>query len=141
MRVRRGAGAADDETGRALLRDYLLGWGRLDARGEGLVAAFPEPFDRYLLAGDVGLVCLRAMEPRAGEVKRLYVAPAHRRRGIARALVEAAVAEARALGYTTLRLDTPAGNAAAIALYESLGWQPIPPWDHGEEMVAFELAV
>lgn len=79
------------------------------------------------------------MEPGVGEVKRLYVVPSHRRRGVARALMAAVVEEARRHGYTTLRLDTLRSRTASIALYESLGWREIPPWDHsGEEMVAYE---
>ena len=141
--IRRGDGPADDETGRALLRAYFAGWGPLDDRAQAYVAAFPEPFACYLLAGERGLVCLREMAPGVGEVKRLYVVPAARRLGVARALMAAVVDEARALGYHTLRLDTPdRPSSPAIALYESLGWRRIPPWDdHPFPMTAFERDV
>lgn len=52
----------------------------------------------------------------------LYVAPAQRRRGAARALMLAAQDLARARGARKLELSTARGNLAAQALYESLGW-------------------
>ena len=53
----------------------------------------------------------------------LYVAPASRRLGVASALLNAAADHARALGAGRLWLQTALDNAAAQALYESLGWQ------------------
>ena len=55
------------------------------------------------------------------EVIRLMVHSAHRRGGIARALMAALEAHARALGLTTLVLDTRAGDPSE-RLYQSLGW-------------------
>ena len=60
---------------------------------------------------------------RAFVLNDLYVAPAARRRGLARALIEAAVEHARAEGAVWLRLETALDNHAAQALYEQLGWQ------------------
>ncbi|MDO1528062.1 GNAT family N-acetyltransferase [Fulvimonas sp. R45] len=53
----------------------------------------------------------------------LFVAEAARRQGVAKALVEAAMAHAKALGAASLSLSTAHDNHAAQALYESLGWQ------------------
>ena len=53
----------------------------------------------------------------------LYVAPAARRLGVARALIEAAMAKAKAHGVASLSLSTAHDNLAAQALYESLGWR------------------
>jgi ribosomal protein S18 acetylase RimI-like enzyme len=53
----------------------------------------------------------------------LFVAPAARRHGVAKALVEAAAAHAKALGAASLSLSTALDNAPAQALYESLGWR------------------
>jgi len=52
----------------------------------------------------------------------LFVAPSARRGGVARRLMESAVAEARARGAVALTLQTARTNAAAQRLYESLGW-------------------
>jgi ribosomal protein S18 acetylase RimI-like enzyme len=53
----------------------------------------------------------------------LFVAPAVRRSGVARSLMEAAVAEARTAGAVALTLQTARTNQAAQRLYESLGWK------------------
>lgn len=64
--------------------------------------------------------------PPAGSwyVDALAVAPAARRRGVARALLDDAAETARALGATGVALDTGLENAPARALYASLGFQP-----------------
>ena len=71
----------------------------------------------------VGCVGLRPFSESVGEIKRLYVVPAFRGRGLARALVSAAVAAARRIGYRALVLDTLASMQPAIALYESFGFK------------------
>ncbi len=53
----------------------------------------------------------------------LFVAAHARRRGVAKALLEAAATQARNLGTASLSLSTAHDNLAAQALYESLGWQ------------------
>ena len=53
----------------------------------------------------------------------LYVSPRARRRGIARALLEAAAARARRDGKLRMTLSTAKTNVNAQALYESLGWE------------------
>ncbi len=62
--------------------------------------------------------------PGDGEVKRMYVAPAARGRGYARALLAAL----EAAGYPTLRLTTGELQPEAIALYESSGYTRTAPW-------------
>ena len=66
------------------------------------------------------------LEPGVAELKRMYVRPAYRGRGIARQLVVALEEEALAAGYPVLRLETGTYLAAAIALYRSAGYVPIP---------------
>lgn len=53
----------------------------------------------------------------------LYVAPKHRRRGVARALMEAAQEYAAGRGAGRLQLETAIDNRKAQALYEGLGWE------------------
>jgi GNAT superfamily N-acetyltransferase len=64
-----------------------------------------------------------AAPPRVGEVKRLYVQPAHRGAGWGRRLAEALLAEARGIGYEELKLDTLDWMAGARSLYARLGFR------------------
>jgi len=64
--------------------------------------------------------------------KRLYVRPPLRRRGVGRALVSRLLDEARAIGYTSLRLDSAGYMTAAHALYRSLGFREIAPYAGSE---------
>ncbi len=69
-------------------------------------------------------------QPHRAEVRKLLVHPGWRRRGVARALMAAVEARARALGRVVLTLDTRTGDAAE-PLYESLGYRVagvIPRW-------------
>jgi putative acetyltransferase len=69
-----------------------------------------------------GCVALRPLDDSAAEVKRMYVDPAWRGRGLGRALLVALIAGARARGYDVLRLGTLHDMTAAQALYGSLGF-------------------
>ncbi len=71
----------------------------------------------------VGCIGLRRFADEVGELKRLYVVPEFRGRGLARALVSAAIEAAMRIGYRALVLDTVVPMHAAIALYESFGFK------------------
>jgi putative acetyltransferase len=76
-----------------------------------------------------GCVGLHDWGDGAAEMKRLYVRPEFRGRGLARALTIAAIEEARAMGYRSVRLDTIAATMQpAISLYRHLGFREIAPY-------------
>ncbi len=76
----------------------------------------------------VGCGALKRLDATTGEIKRMYTAPAGRRRGVARAVLTRLEEEARRLGYETLQLETGRPQQEAVALYESGGWTAIPPY-------------
>ncbi len=76
----------------------------------------------------VGCVAIRPLAEGGAELKRMYVVPTARAKGFGRALCEAAIEEARRLGYRFVRLDTVAEMRAAGRLYEDLGFKPIGPY-------------
>jgi GNAT superfamily N-acetyltransferase len=76
----------------------------------------------------VGCAALRPMAARAAEVRRMYVAPSVRRRGIARRLLAELEGRAAEFGYAFLRLETGNRQPEAIALYDSYGFRRIAPY-------------
>ncbi|MFC4072395.1 GNAT family N-acetyltransferase [Actinoplanes subglobosus] len=69
----------------------------------------------------------QALGPGAAELRRMYVRPAFRGRGLARQMIVAIEEEALAAGRSLLRLELAAGLSAAIALYQSSGYRQITP--------------
>ena len=70
-----------------------------------------------------GCIALRKLSDGKGEVKRLYVRPEYRGKGIATALVERIVEDARNIGYKELYLDTLPELESAVKLYKSFGFE------------------
>lgn len=99
---------------------------------EDLTNEYAAPAGAFLLArkGDacIGCVGVRRFSDGAGEVKRLYVVPAARGKGVGRLLAEGIVAAAKELGYARLLLDTLPSMKEAQAVYVSLGFRPIAPY-------------
>lgn len=73
-----------------------------------------------------GAVRLRAEVPAEAEIKRMYVAPEARGRGVGRALLQALEAHARSLGATRAVLETGGRQDGALALYRRAGYVPVP---------------
>ncbi|MGO8686918.1 MAG: GNAT family N-acetyltransferase [Candidatus Dormibacteria bacterium] len=74
----------------------------------------------------------RELAPDEAHLRMLGVAPRAQRRGVGRALVEAAAAVARAAGKRRLTLGTLPEMIAAQRLYEAMGFQGGPPVEHAE---------
>ena len=131
--------AALDEIG-VLLSEYAaalgidLGFQGFEEERHTLPGRYAPPEGALILArvgGEpAGCIALRPLAPGVGEVKRLYVRPAFRGRGLGRRLVERIIAEARSRGCRVLRLDTLPEMSAARRLYASFGWRPCGAYTH-----------
>jgi GNAT superfamily N-acetyltransferase len=94
------------------------------------------PGGRLLLAraGDepVGVAVLKPVDRATAEIKRMYVRPVVRGRGVGRALLQRLVDDARAEGYRTARLESLRFMIEAHALYRSLGFVDTEMFDGSE---------
>jgi putative acetyltransferase len=122
----------------ALLREYVssltedIGFQNVDNELAALPGQYARPGGVVLIARQdgeaAGAVAYRLVEPGVCEMKRLYVRPAFRARGLGRELAEELIKEARANGYRTMLLDTLASMRSARTLYAALGFAPVAPY-------------
>jgi GNAT superfamily N-acetyltransferase len=82
-------------------------------------------------AGDRAIACggLRRLEDGVCEIKRMYVVPAARSRGVGRALLEALEEAARALGYERVRLDAGPEQRHSKVLFAATGYAQIAAYN------------
>ena len=131
---------ADEPPASALLEEMVaevsaMYGGRIDV--PGMPTATPSqlaPPTGACLVGYLGELpvtvgAVKRLEPGVAEIKRMYVAPTGRSRGIARALLTALEGAARDLGYVRVRLDTGAEQPHAKALYLSTGYVEIEDYN------------
>jgi len=132
--------SADFERARELFTEYGEGlpiedrtFQDFDGEVAGLETMYTPPCGVLVLAqadGALGgCVALRHLEPGICEMKRLYVRPGVRKSGLGRILAVRIVEEARRLGYQRMRLDTLRTMTAAQALYETMGFRRIEPYN------------
>ena len=76
----------------------------------------------------IGCGAVRLIDPHTAEIKRMYVRPEMRGRGVARHVLEALEREAKTLGATRLLLETGTRQPEAIALYMKAGFTPTGPF-------------
>jgi GNAT superfamily N-acetyltransferase len=79
---------------------------------------------------------VKRFDDRACEIKRMYVVPDARGRGLGRELLAALEALARDLGYAVVRLDTGAKQPGARRMYERAGYVSVPDYN-GNPYAAF----
>jgi ribosomal protein S18 acetylase RimI-like enzyme len=112
---------------------FSLCFQSFDQELAGLPGDYAPPSGRLLLAESdgqaAGCVALHHLEDGVCEMKRLYVRPGFRGKKIGLALARAVIVEARAIGYTRMRLDTIAASMTeAVAMYRALGFVEISPY-------------
>jgi GNAT superfamily N-acetyltransferase len=110
--------------------ELVVRYGSLTANELGLTGrAFDPPSGAFLVARaagrpePIGGVGVRGVRAVTAEVRRLWVDPAWRGRGVARALMAALEDTAGALGFSELELGTGDRQPEAVALYTSTGWR------------------
>ncbi len=112
--------------------DFDLRFQNFQEELAGLPGDYGAPLGCLLLAWHedqlAGCVALRKIEADICEMKRLYVRPAFRHRGVGQSLARAVIAEAGKRGYSRMRLDTVPAMKEARGLYVSLGFREISPY-------------
>jgi GNAT superfamily N-acetyltransferase len=132
---------------RAALRSYLneiveVGAVRaIDASLADDVGDFARPDGTFMLVyrddDVIGCGALRTLRPGVGELKRMWVRPDARGAGVGSLLLDALIAQSRALGHTTLLLDTNATLTAALAMYAKHGFEAIAPYNDNPDATHF----
>jgi putative acetyltransferase len=124
---------------RELFREYAESLGfslcfqSFDQELAGLPGDYAPPEGRLLVAEysgqPAGCVALHRLGPEICEMKRLYLRPQYRGKGLGRLLADTVIAEARSIGYRAMRLDTVEPVMPnAVALYRRLGFKEIEPY-------------
>ncbi len=118
-----------------MLREYVewialdLAFQEIDDELAGLPGDYAPPRGALFVVPGAerlaGMIGIRPLDGAVCEMKRLYVRPEARGRGLARRLVAQALDEARRLGYSEIRLDTLPMMGDAQALYVALGFSDI----------------
>jgi len=120
---------------RAMLREYLdwigldLAFQEIDEELAGLPGDYAPPRGALFVVPEanrlVAMIGLRPLEGTISEMKRLFVRPEARGRGLAKQLIAHVLDEARRLGYSEIRLDTLPMMGDAQALYAAMGFADI----------------
>jgi GNAT superfamily N-acetyltransferase len=112
---------------------FSLCFQNFDQELAGLPGDYSPPDGRLLLAEHesklAGCVALHKINAHVCEMKRLYLCPQFRGKGLGRALAERIIAEARQIGYQSMRLDTVEPVMKdAVVMYRRLGFREIPAY-------------
>jgi ribosomal protein S18 acetylase RimI-like enzyme len=121
-----------------LFREYTeflgvdLGFQQYDEEISSLPGKYALPDGRLYVIYDgeqlAGCVALRKIDDKSCEFKRLFVRPEFRGKKLGCILMEKIIADAKGLGYKIGYLDTLCTLKSAIAVYEKLGFEKIPPY-------------
>lgn len=141
------------EAARLLMSEYAAlphtagRWTTIEADLAALPSPFVPPHGALVVVflDEAAMACgaVRLLDAHTAEVRRMYVRPAARGRGLGEALLRTLLAQAHALGAERARLDTAPELASAIALYRKLGFRSIPRYlpEQLDDAVCFERAL
>ncbi len=127
------------EQARELFLEYAQSLGfslcfqNFDEEIADLPGKYGPPSGRLLLAEHngrpAGCVALHKLEDGTCEMKRLYLRPDFRGKGLGRVLADRIISEARQIGYRRMRLDTVGPVMKdAVAMYRKIGFREITPY-------------
>ncbi len=109
--------------------DFSLEFQNIDEELSHLQLYYGPPTGMLILvkADDkfVGCTCVRNLGDFVAEIKRMYVKPTYRGRGLGRKMLDRAIDGAKRMGYRFIRLDTVPDMESAIQLYLSAGFYEI----------------
>lgn len=114
--------------------DFDLAFQNFQLELRSLATEYGPPQGSFVLARHdaawIGCGGFRKLSDAACEMKRLYVAPGGRQKGVGRAIAETLIVRARQVGYATMLLDTTPSMRRAQALYTRLGFTQTAPYRH-----------
>ena len=142
MEIREAESQTDIDACRALMNEYAE-WLREGIcvqgfAGEvaGLHGKYAPPEGRLLIATvgcePAGCIAFRKFDGETAEAKRLWVRPQFRKHGVGVAILQRVVAEVKGAGYRRVVFDTLPKMAAALRLYDSLGFVRTEAGNRGE---------
>jgi ribosomal protein S18 acetylase RimI-like enzyme len=138
LTLKKAETAMDFENGKKLFLQYIqsldfeLTFQDVDRELQEISIEYNAPVGALLLAydGDKAIACagVRKIDAHIAELKRMFVDPDYRGLQLGQQLLQMALAAAKQLGYTSIRLDTVPNMHAAIKLYRSAGFYEIEPY-------------
>ncbi len=138
MRIKQAKTKTEIEEVRKLFREYEafldvdLCFQSFEDELASLPGKYSHPGGGLLMGLDgeriIGCVAVRKLDDGICEMKRLFVKPETRGRGMGRQLAQAVIGVAGELGYSIMRLDTLDRLKGAMHLYETLGFRTIAPY-------------
>lgn len=106
---------------------------------ETLPGKFAAPKGRLIMALEldqpIGCAALRPIDEHTCELKRMYVLPQFRGKGVGKSLAGYLIQEAKKIDYKMMRLDTGRFLTTAITIYEALGFKQIAPYNDVPEEI------
>jgi len=125
--------------------DFSLSFQNFEDEIECVPGKYQKPDGCIILAWEkldcIGCVCMRPLNDTSCEIKRLYVKPTFRGRGLGQLMTRKIIRYSKERNYTKILLDTITSMKTAIKIYKSLGFVETEPYYNNPlpDVVFFEL--